>query len=53
MESGEISYIVYTGALMRRDHATTIIALRAAGAGSSRFACLTSLDTANALADII
>lgn len=51
LESGEISYIVYTGA-MRDDTMDDYIALHRRALQLS-IPCLTSLDTANALADII
>ncbi len=51
LESGEISYIVYTGAV-RDDTMDDYIALHRRALQLS-IPCLTSLDTANALADII
>ncbi|MBP3372151.1 MAG: carbamoyl-phosphate synthase large subunit [Clostridia bacterium] len=51
IESGKINYIVYTGALYD-DTVSDYIKLHRA-AMFHRVACLTSLDTANALADII
>ena len=51
IESGKISYIVYTGTLFG-DSLNEFIALHRKALQHS-VACLTSLDTANALADII
>ncbi|MBR3865695.1 MAG: diaminopimelate epimerase, partial [Clostridia bacterium] len=51
IESGNISYIVYTGAVYDSTHDHYIALHRRALQLS--IACLTSLDTANALADII
>ena len=51
LESGEIGYIVYTGALFDRTLDDYIALHRKAVALD--IVCLTSLDTANALADII
>lgn len=51
MESGKISYIVYTGALFDSTFGDYITIHRRAIQLS--IACITSLDTANALADII
>ena len=51
MESGKVSYVVYTGAL-RDDTMRDYIALHRRALAKS-IACLTSLDTANALADIL
>ena len=51
LESGEIDYIVYTGALFDRTLGEFIMLRRKAL--SLGIACFTSLDTANALCDII
>ncbi len=51
LESGRVSYVVYTGAL-RDDTMRDYIALHRRALAKS-IACLTSLDTANALADIL
>ena len=51
IESGKVSYVVYTGAL-RDDTMREYIALHRRALAKS-IACLTSLDTANALADIL
>ena len=51
IESGRVSYVVYTGAL-RDDTMREYIALHRRALAKS-IACLTSLDTANALADIL
>ena len=51
LESGKIDYIVYTGALFDRTLEDYIVLRRKAL--SLGIACFTSLDTANALADII
>ncbi|HIU33719.1 MAG TPA: carbamoyl-phosphate synthase large subunit [Candidatus Pullichristensenella excrementigallinarum] len=51
MQSGKVSYVVYTGAIYDRTIEDYIALSRRALALS--IACLTSLDTANALADIL
>ena len=51
LESGRVSYVVYTGAL--RDATTREFMELNRRALSLSIACLTSLDTANALADIL
>ena len=52
IESGRVSYVVYTGAL--RDDTCASTSPCTGGAALARsIACLTSLDTANALADIL